>query len=854
MFKINKKLTASAELLASKETICGVGVAVPQQDILKKKNPQAEFKFYSFKLFEQEMFEKFPECGQIIFNQRYNVSPLIKYAQHKDIPLHVLSLCLTKTVGDATLWQPMDITTLTDPDSLIDYDPEIVGETLEEQINYIEQEKEAGNRSNTFLDTYKSIVFTQHEELGEREFIRHIEGYISYKWECSYPDQDMLELCENLMQAQKDGIIELSNKFHLSYAAMLGQIGNYARMVKSYMEAPNKNQASKYPALCNALKGVGIVDKPLIQPSDLFNKLIENEKLFKELIHNANGNIAIVGNGPQELGTGNGEHIDAAGLVVRFNNFNTSYPYSHDYGSKTDIWVRMIPHPYVKGEPANVDSLSQVMVTGANRLHRFYSNWEWFHVNINRLPGLCFTPSRPFIELADELGTIPTSGLLLAYMAYLEIGPLKEGTVFGASFAEKGASDSQMYHCSDRTAAFSGRHDMDREKEFFQQIISAKEEVDYYTPLKKWQDDEKNKPTDTLSAPLQATPYSSQPQQYAPYQNWDVKSYTSSFDAIYTTSTGLVDYTIGGKAVQLLENEEQLQEHNALVLGFGLRGSGQKALRLAENGEDIMLCEYGLISGFSIPSKTDFKFSLILDDLGIFFDTCRPSRTEEILTHDQDIASPAIINRSRSFINTIVDNNIVKYNDSACIDLALDHTRQNILLVDQVKGDLSLSLGQCEAYGFEDMLEHALAQPNANIFVKLHPETVQGVKESNFDIEALRANPQVTLIEENCNMMYLLKQIDHLYVMTSGAGLDALMAGKKVTCFGNPFYAGWGLTTDMQLDGIKPRMRSIEEVVAAVFFKQTLWFDPHTKVECSPEHALDALIQWKNGQRNRSAL
>jgi capsular polysaccharide export protein len=213
--------------------------------------------------------------------------------------------------------------------------------------------------------------------------------------------------------------------------------------------------------------------------------------------------------------------------------------------------------------------------------------------------------------------------------------------------------------------------------------------------------------------------------------------------------------------------------------------------------------------------------------------------------YGQDISSPAIINRSRSFINTVVDNNLVKYNDGKCIEIEIDTNKENILIVDQVKDDMSLSLGQCDVYRFDDMIAHALDQRNAKVFVKLHPETSQGVKDANFDIESLRNNENITLIEDNCNMMHLLKQIDQLYVMTSGAGLDALMAGKKVTCFGNPFYAGWGLTIDMQAGFEKGKTRTIEEIVAAVYFKQTLWFDPFTREECSPEDAIDALIRWK---------
>ena len=91
--------------------------------------------------------------------------------------------------------------------------------------------------------------------------------------------------------------------------------------------------------------------------------------------------------------------------------------------------------------------------------------------------------------------------------------------------------------------------------------------------------------------------------------------------------------------------------------------------------------------------------------------------------------------------------------------------------------------------------------------------------------------------------MHLIKQMDEVYVMTSGAGLEALMAGKKVTCFGVPFYAGWGLTTDMQPFANPRTSRTLEEIVSAVFLRQTLWFDPVTHTECEVEQCLDRVLQ-----------
>lgn len=49
--------------------------------------------------------------------------------------------------------------------------------------------------------------------------------------------------------------------------------------------------------------------------------------------------IAVVGNGPSDLGRGLGNEIDAHDVVVRFNNYRID-GFERDYGSRADVWVK----------------------------------------------------------------------------------------------------------------------------------------------------------------------------------------------------------------------------------------------------------------------------------------------------------------------------------------------------------------------------------------------------------------------------------------------------------------------------------------------------------------------------------
>lgn len=49
--------------------------------------------------------------------------------------------------------------------------------------------------------------------------------------------------------------------------------------------------------------------------------------------------IAVVGNGPSDVGKGLGKEIDAHDVVVRFNNYRIE-GFERDYGSRIDVWVK----------------------------------------------------------------------------------------------------------------------------------------------------------------------------------------------------------------------------------------------------------------------------------------------------------------------------------------------------------------------------------------------------------------------------------------------------------------------------------------------------------------------------------
>jgi capsular polysaccharide export protein len=115
----------------------------------------------------------------------------------------------------------------------------------------------------------------------------------------------------------------------------------------------------------------------------------------------------------------------------------------------------------------------------------------------------------------------------------------------------------------------------------------------------------------------------------------------------------------------------------------------------------------------------------------------------------------------------------------------------------------------------------------------------QGELDRLADVVARRADPAA-----------LLAACDEVWTMTSLMGFEALLRGKRVTCLGAPFYAGWGLTADLgpvpdrrrrAPDGHPLPRPALAALVHAALIAYPRYWDPVTRRPCPPEVALDRL-------------
>ena len=289
-------------------------------------------------------------------------------------------------------------------------------------------------------------------------------------------------------------------------------------------------------------------------------------------------------------------------------------------------------------------------------------------------------------------------------------------------------------------------------------------------------------------------------------------------------------------------------------MGWGQKENTEKARAAAKRqGLDYWRLEDGFLGYLSHPAIDDRRLSLVVDKSGIYYDAHTPSDLELMLNRD-DWITDDLLARARAAMARIRRWRLSKYNQAPfeiSKELAAklaEFKGPKVLVVDQTFGDKSIKHGMASDDMFRTMMETALEEnPTALVIVKIHPDVLLGTKSGHFDVE--RVFDRVLFVAEDVTPLALIERVDHVYVVTSQMGFEGLMAGKKVSCFGLPFYAGWGLTHDRQLCEARIANRSLEEIFAAAYSR---YVDPFLGEAIELEHVLDLLVAERQMARPRA--
>jgi capsular polysaccharide export protein len=259
----------------------------------------------------------------------------------------------------------------------------------------------------------------------------------------------------------------------------------------------------------------------------------------------------------------------------------------------------------------------------------------------------------------------------------------------------------------------------------------------------------------------------------------------------------------------------------------------------------IWRMEDGFLRSVGLGAELTQPLSWVLDQQGIYYDATRPSDLECLL-QDGEFGD---LTRAERLRHRLVAKGISKYNVGQRDWWAPRTSRVIVLVPGQVETDAAIALGSPVVRENLQLLRRVRERhPDAFLIYKPHPDVLARLRQAGKGEDGARELCDLLLTD--VAMESILPQVDRVEVMSSLTGFEALLRGKAVTCHGQPFYSGWGLTEDLAPLARRQRQRSLDELVAAVLIHYPRYLNRRRNL-CSPEQCLEELVEWKKRQGRR---
>ena len=240
----------------------------------------------------------------------------------------------------------------------------------------------------------------------------------------------------------------------------------------------------------------------------------------------------------------------------------------------------------------------------------------------------------------------------------------------------------------------------------------------------------------------------------------------------------------------------------------------------------IISVEDGFLRSHEVGVLHTRPASISIDDVGIYFDSTKESRIENLINNFDFDNKNYLLKRAENCITLIKDTGLSKYYDSVSVfkDMVFKRTgNYSILVVGQVEDDASIAFGKSNIKTNLDLIKQAKKDyPEADLYFRSHPDYLR----NNIDV-----TPKISKIREMCVVLgkevplnQALDVVDHIYTITSLIGFEALIKGKKVTTVGAPFYSNWGLTIDKVKVSRRKKKISIEKLFVISYILYPKYF------------------------------
>jgi capsular polysaccharide export protein len=262
----------------------------------------------------------------------------------------------------------------------------------------------------------------------------------------------------------------------------------------------------------------------------------------------------------------------------------------------------------------------------------------------------------------------------------------------------------------------------------------------------------------------------------------------------------------------------------------------------------IVRLEDGFLRSVGLGADLTRPISWVLDTCGIYYDARTPSDMEVLL--QTTVFSASLKQRARVLRQQVVQSGLSKYNLGGASWNRPAAARVVVLVIGQVETDASIVTGALDVRSNMALLQAVrAARPDAWVVYKPHPDVVAGLRRRGRQEDQAAQWADEVLTQGSPAQLFAL--VDEVHVMTSLTGFEALLRHKPVFCYGQPFYAGWGLTQDRHPHPRRTRRLALDELVAGALLIYPVYASCQSRQRCTPEQALQELVAWRSQTQGR---
>jgi hypothetical protein len=186
---------------------------------------------------------------------------------------------------------------------------------------------------------------------------------------------------------------------------------------------------------------------------------------FRALLADAK-TIAVVGNGPSDLGADRGAEIDACDLVIRFNDYSTDPAFRPAYGSKVDVWCHSFKYENIWRRDALKPR--HTLLAGLSLYWRTPNGRDGLVAQAEAGHTCEDTDARLYYSLTSKLGRPPSSGTVVLHWIADHLGSLDNVLTAGFSMIDQQNGANHYYESLPRIRA--APHDWAAEWEMFEAL------------------------------------------------------------------------------------------------------------------------------------------------------------------------------------------------------------------------------------------------------------------------------------------------------------------------------------------------------------------------------------------------